>query len=216
MPRPRRSPCWTPSAGTAASPSPCCSRARSGASCSSAAAGHARPSRPATSTSGSPSPGLVSAGLGQVEHNERVRRLAYSDSLTGLGNRRFIEERLDQALAAHRADGRAVSLVMADVNGLKAANDRNQSHAEGDAALKAVASALSRATGRAPGSVAGRIGGDEFCAVVEGGLRVGGVAGPGVPELAADAPHIRGVAVGVASTELADGAGRPGAAARLG
>lgn len=146
--------------------------------------------------------GLVSAGLGQVEHNERVRRLAYSDSLTGLGNRRFIEERLDQALAVHRKDGRSVSLVMADVNGLKAANDRNQSHAEGDAALKAVASALSRATGRAPGSVAGRIGGDEFCAIVEGGLIVAEALAQEFMLLAADAPHIRGVAVGVASTEL--------------
>jgi diguanylate cyclase (GGDEF)-like protein len=148
--------------------------------------------------------GLVSAGLGQLEHNERVRRLAYSDSLTGLGNRRFIEERIDQALAAHRRDGRPVSLVMADVNGLKAANDRNQSHAEGDAALRAVASALSRATGRAPGSVAGRIGGDEFCAVVEGGLGVAEALAGEFLELAAEAPYIRGVAVGVASTELAE------------
>ena len=149
--------------------------------------------------------GLVSAGLGQVEHNERVRRLAYSDSLTGLGNRRFIEERLDQALAAHVADGRAVSLVMADVNGLKAANDRNQSHAEGDAALRAVATALSRATGRAPGSVAGRIGGDEFCAIVEGGLPVAEALAQEFLDLASEAPYIRGVAVGVASTELVRG-----------
>ena len=89
-----------------------------------------------------------------------------------------------------------MSLVMADVNGLKAANDRNQSHAEGDAALKAVASALSRATGRAPGSVAGRIGGDEFCAVVEGGLRVAEALAQEFLRLASDAPYIRGVAVG--------------------
>ncbi len=150
--------------------------------------------------------GLVSAGLGQVEHNERVRRMAFSDSLTGLGNRRFIEERLDQALTMHRKDGRPVSLIMADVNGLKAANDRNQSHAEGDEALKAVASALSRATGRVLGSVAGRIGGDEFCAVVEGGVDSAESLAVEFVALAADAPHIRGVAVGVASTELARGA----------
>ncbi|HYN75888.1 MAG TPA: diguanylate cyclase [Candidatus Limnocylindria bacterium] len=149
--------------------------------------------------------GLVSAGLGQVEHNERVRRLAYSDSLTGLGNRRFIEERLDEALSAHRRDRRPVSLVMADVNGLKAANDRNQSHADGDAALRAVASALSRATSRAPGSVAGRIGGDEFCAVVAGGLAVAESLAVEFHALAARAPHIRGVAVGIATTELAQG-----------
>ena len=160
--------------------------------------------------------GLVSAGLGQVEHNERVRRLAYSDSLTGLGNRRFVEERLDEALSAHRRDGRPVSLVMADVNGLKAANDRNQSHAEGDAALRAVASALSRATSRAPGSVAGRIGGDEFCAVVAGGLAVAESLAVEFHALAAQAPHIRGVAVGIATTELAARSGRSGAAPGLG
>jgi GAF domain-containing protein len=54
--------------------------------------------------------GLVSAGLGQVEHVARVRRLAYSDPLTGLGNRRLIEERLERILGApdHRLgrDGR--------------------------------------------------------------------------------------------------------------
>jgi diguanylate cyclase (GGDEF)-like protein len=149
--------------------------------------------------------GLVSAGLGQLAHNERVRRMAYSDTLTGLGNRRFIEERLDQALAAHGRNGQPVSLVMADVNGLKAANDRNQSHAEGDAALKAVALALSQATGRALGSVAGRIGGDEFCAVVDGGLVIAETLAQEFVRLAATAPHIRGVAVGVASTELAQG-----------
>ncbi len=149
--------------------------------------------------------GLVSAGLGQVQHNERVRRMAYTDSLTGLGNRRFVEERLELALAAHAGDGRPVSLVMADVNGLKAANDRNQSHAEGDVALKVVASALSRATGRVPGSVAGRIGGDEFCAVVEGGADVAEALAMEFVELAATAPYIRGVAVGVASTEFATG-----------
>ena len=184
---------------------PCrsCSRAPSGVSSSSAEAEPPSRSHPTTSTSAWRSPVWSRPGSGQVEHNERVRRLAYSDSLTGLGNRRFIEERLDQALVGAPPRRPPVSLVMADVNGLKAANDRNQSHAEGDAALKAVASALSRATGRAPGSVAGRIGGDEFCAVVEGGLRRRRGPRPGVhADLAADAPHIRGVAVGVASTEL--------------
>jgi diguanylate cyclase (GGDEF)-like protein len=146
--------------------------------------------------------GLLSAGLGQVEHVARVRRLAYSDPLTGLGNRRLIEERLERLLGS--PDSRLVSVVMADVNGLKAANDAF-THAQGDAALRAVAAALSRAAGRHPGSLAGRIGGDEFCVVVEGDEDAAFAVAEDFLALAADVPYVRGVAVGVASRSLADG-----------
>ena len=146
--------------------------------------------------------GLVSAGLGQVEHVARVRRLAYSDPLTGLGNRRLIEERLERVLGA--ADHRPVSVVMADVNGLKAANDAF-THAQGDAALRAVAAALSRAAGRHSGSLAGRIGGDEFCVVVEGDADEALAVAEDFVALARDVPYVRGVAVGVASSSLANG-----------
>jgi diguanylate cyclase (GGDEF)-like protein len=146
--------------------------------------------------------GLLSAGLGQVEHVARVRRLAYSDPLTGLGNRRLIEERLERLLGG--PDHRPVSVVMADVNGLKAANDAF-SHAQGDAALRAVAAALSRAAGRHTGSLAGRIGGDEFCVVVEGDADDALAVAEDFVALAVDVPYVRGVAVGVASSSLADG-----------
>jgi diguanylate cyclase (GGDEF)-like protein len=146
--------------------------------------------------------GLVSAGLGQVEHVARVRRLAYSDPLTGLGNRRLIEERLERLLGGPGQG--PVSVLMADVNGLKAANDAF-THAQGDAALRAVATALSRAAGRHPGALAGRIGGDEFCVVVEGGADEALAVAEDFLALAADVPYVRGVAVGVASSALADG-----------
>jgi diguanylate cyclase (GGDEF)-like protein len=146
--------------------------------------------------------GLVSAGLGQVEHMARVRRLAYSDPLTGLGNRRLIEERLERLLGGPSQG--PVSVVMADVNGLKAANDA-YTHAQGDTALRAVATALSRAAGRHPGSLAGRIGGDEFCVVVEGDADAALAVAEDFVALAADVPYVRGVAVGVASSTLADG-----------
>jgi len=146
--------------------------------------------------------GLISAGLGQVEHVARVRRLAYSDPLTGLGNRRLIEERLERLLGS--ADHGPVALVMADVNGLKAANDAF-THAQGDQALRAIAAALSRAAGRHPGSLAGRIGGDEFCVVVEGDADDALAVAEDFLHLATDVPYIRGVAVGVASSSLAPG-----------
>ena len=146
--------------------------------------------------------GLVSAGLGQVEHVARVRRLAYSDPLTGLGNRRLIEERLERVLGAR--DHGPVSVVMADVNGLKAANDALHPR-PGDTALRALAAALSRAASRPSGSLAGRIGGDEFCVVVEGDAEVALAAGRGVPGVCDEVPYVRGVAVGVASSSLAEG-----------
>ncbi|MCU0265546.1 MAG: sensor domain-containing diguanylate cyclase [Actinomycetia bacterium] len=145
--------------------------------------------------------GLVSAGIAQVEHLALVQRLAYQDPLTGLGNRRLVEERLEVALAGQRAGGPPVSVVMADVNRLKQANDRF-GHEAGDRALVAVATALSVATGKVPGAVAGRLGGDEFCAVLPGhGLEVASALAAAFLRGAADAPYGVGVACGVASTE---------------
>jgi len=111
--------------------------------------------------------GQIAAGVAQVQHLERVARLAYTDPLTGLANRRAIDDRLDAALAHHRLDQRTVSLVVVDVNGLKRINDQ-RGHDAGDRALVHVAGLLSAAAGLAPGSLAGRTGGDEFCVVLEG------------------------------------------------
>jgi diguanylate cyclase (GGDEF)-like protein len=149
--------------------------------------------------------GLVSSGLAQVEHLERVSRMAFEDPLTGLGNRRLVEQRLDEALARTAQGGPPVSLLMADVNRLKRANDR-YGHEAGDRALQAVAAALAAAAGAVTGATAGRLGGDEFCVVMDGhGLQVAlGVARDFV-ERSADAPYGISVAVGVASTEGSPG-----------
>jgi diguanylate cyclase (GGDEF)-like protein len=109
----------------------------------------------------------VAAGLAQVQHLERVAWLAYTDPLTGLANRRAIDDRLDGAMDRHRADGTVVGLVMVDVNGLKRIND-DRGHEAGDRALVHFAGLLSAAAGLLPGSLAGRTGGDEFCVIVEG------------------------------------------------
>jgi diguanylate cyclase (GGDEF)-like protein len=146
--------------------------------------------------------GMVSAGLAQVEHFARVEQLAYHDALTGLGNRRLVEEELEAALDRQHEGGPPVTVVMADVNKLKQANDEH-GHEAGDRALVAIANALSLATGTVPGAVAGRIGGDEFCAVLPGyGLAVGEALAAAFLRGTADAPYGVSVACGLASTEL--------------
>jgi diguanylate cyclase (GGDEF)-like protein len=149
--------------------------------------------------------GMVSAGLAQVEHLQLVQRLAYHDPLTGLGNRRLVEDELDRALASQQAGGGPVTVVMADVNRLKQAND-SHGHDAGDRALVSVAHALSSACGRVPGAVAGRIGGDEFCAVLPGfGIAVGEALAAAFLRGTKSAPYGVSVACGVASTERFDG-----------
>ncbi len=109
----------------------------------------------------------VAAGIAQGQHLERVARLAYTDALTGLANRRAIDDRLDRVMDRHRADGTVVSLVVVDVNGLKRIND-DRGHEAGDRALVHFAGLLAAAAGLVPGSLAGRTGGDEFCVIIEG------------------------------------------------
>ncbi|WP_443042954.1 diguanylate cyclase domain-containing protein [Streptomyces sp. NBC_00370] len=143
---------------------------------------------------------VVAAGLAQTERLEEVRRLAFTDPLTGLANRRAVDMRLDEAIAGHRADGSVVSLVVCDLNGLKKVNDTH-GHAVGDRLLERFASLLSLCGAKLPGALAARLGGDEFCLLT---------AGPSADEVIAVATELcersaslemgEGVACGVAST----------------
>lgn len=92
----------------------------------------------------------------------RWERLAQTDSLTGLASRRAAEERLEAEIDRARRTGRPLAVLLADVDHLKAINDRH-GHAAGDAVLRAVASRLERAVRRT--DTAGRWGGDEFVVV---------------------------------------------------
>ena len=109
----------------------------------------------------------VSAGVAQAEHLKRVERMAYTDDLTGLANRRAFEDRLDEALALHRSDDVAVGVVVVDVNGLKRINDLH-GHVAGDTSLVTFASELAAAASALPDTLAARLGGDEFCVLVTG------------------------------------------------
>lgn len=91
---------------------------------------------------------------------EVFRTLAYRDPLTGLWNRRYLEERLAEELGrASRNPGRTFSVMVVDVNDFKRLNDR-YGHATGDRALVWVAEFL-RGGVRAH-DICCRTGGDEF------------------------------------------------------
>jgi diguanylate cyclase (GGDEF)-like protein len=107
--------------------------------------------------------------------NARLHRIveqqALMDSLTGLANRRSIEDTLRSELARATRHGDGVCLVIADLDDFKQVNDR-YGHPVGDEVLRVFAHAL-RETVR-ESDVAGRWGGEEFAMVLTGTDTVGG------------------------------------------
>lgn len=100
---------------------------------------------------------------------DRLRRQALTDALTGLPNRRaFFAHLAAEWRRALRARTR-LSLLVVDLDYLKEINDTH-GHAAGDAALRQLGQALSRQA-RRPGDLAARLGGDEFALLLSGGER---------------------------------------------
>ncbi|TDT37997.1 diguanylate cyclase (GGDEF)-like protein [Streptomyces sp. BK208] len=144
---------------------------------------------------------VVAAGIAQTERLEEVRRLAYTDALTGLANRRAVDSALDEAVERHRVEGVVVSLVVCDLNGLKRVNDTH-GHAVGDRLLERFGSVLSLCGAMVPGALAARLGGDEFCLLAVGPSADAVVkAAEELCRRAAELALGDGVACGVASTE---------------
>jgi diguanylate cyclase (GGDEF)-like protein len=144
---------------------------------------------------------ILGGALTYGEQLERMARLAFEDPLTGLANRRAIDDRLEQAL---RRSTDPVTVIMLDVNGLKQVNDE-YGHATGDKALRAVADALSGATLDLPDATSARLGGDEFCVVVVGsdGGTAERIVNRAVSQLrAAPAPQVT-ISAGAASSTRA-------------
>jgi two-component system, cell cycle response regulator len=97
------------------------------------------------------------------DQTEQLQTLAYTDGLTGLVNRRYLEGRLTAAVSSSRRHGRPLCVLVCDVDRFKEVNDE-RGHEAGDDVLRAVAGAI-RSVLREE-DVAARWGGDEFVVVL--------------------------------------------------
>ena len=108
-----------------------------------------------------------------VEDNAAITRIAATDALTGLANRRRFREALGQSASFARRHGSALAVVSLDLDGLKAVND-NDGHEAGDLVLTRFASLL--ATLCRAEDLPARLGGDEFSVLLPG-IESGGARG---------------------------------------
>ncbi len=154
----------------------------------------------------------IGAALATRDHLYHVDRLAHTDPLTGLANRRAVDEALEAAVAKHLSEGTPVSLVVCDLNGLKRIND-DQGHDAGDRALVRFSGLLTRAADQLRDAVVARLGGDEFCVVVPGASSDAVIAMADELCRTVLKSPLEGVSCGVASS--ADDVGDIESAARL-
>ncbi|MBW8329028.1 MAG: GGDEF domain-containing protein [Thiobacillus sp.] len=113
--------------------------------------------------------GLIADWLGNALHQsaqkDLLQRIALTDLLTGLPNRRAAEERLQKERARTPRDGHGFALALVDLDHFKMVNDR-YGHAVGDEVLKAVARRFE--SGLREGDWVARWGGEEFLFVLHG------------------------------------------------
>jgi diguanylate cyclase (GGDEF)-like protein len=140
--------------------------------------------------------------------NKKLHELAAQDALTGLPNRRSLDERLEEAWRRAVRTRAPLALVLADVDHFKAYNDAN-GHQLGDDCLKRVAAAFAEELKR-PDDFVARYGGEEFLVILENMDAAGAigmaerlreaVAALGIPHLASAPAGMVTVSLGVAAT----------------
>lgn len=149
--------------------------------------------------------------------HEELRILAWTDELTGAGNRRAFERVIDDTIATARAERRPVSLMYFDIDNFKTYNDRF-GHEAGDEVLRETVELLRSVIRR--GDHVFRVGGDEFVVIFADsrGARAGGapagafesietiatrfrerVSALKLPQLGLDAPGTVSISAGVAT-----------------
>ena len=97
------------------------------------------------------------------QEEQRMRRMAHEDALTGLPNRVLLHDRMRQAILSADREGHKVGLVYFDLDNFKPVNDTH-GHAVGDRLLRMVAQRV-RAALRESDTLA-RVGGDEFAVLL--------------------------------------------------
>ncbi|MCF6238202.1 MAG: diguanylate cyclase [Candidatus Marinimicrobia bacterium] len=107
--------------------------------------------------------------------NERLKELSRVDGLTGIANRRRMDEELDREWKRMLREKRPLSVILSDIDHFKLYND-TYGHQQGDGCLIQVANAIKDSVNR-PGDLTARYGGEEFCIVlpetgIEGASRI--------------------------------------------
>ena len=107
----------------------------------------------------------LSLALANLRLRESLRHLSVRDPLTGLFNRRYLEETLEREVHRATREGQSLGMLLLDLDHFKLLND-TLGHQAGDEALRAVGALLARSI-RA-GDVACRFGGEEFVVLLPG------------------------------------------------
>jgi diguanylate cyclase (GGDEF)-like protein len=152
---------------------------------------------------------VVSSAVDRNLVEAEVRHRALHDPLTSLPNRALALDRLQGALARRRRDGRAVAVLLADLDQFKLVND-SLGHAAGDDLLVALAPRLHDAV--RPSDTVARLGGDEFLVVCEQldgaheAIRVAERVAHAInqPIVLATGEHFITASIGIAVAESAD------------
>jgi diguanylate cyclase (GGDEF)-like protein len=110
----------------------------------------------------------VGQNMTMLESIRAIREASLRDFMTGLYNRRHFYDVGESALARAKTDATALSLAMVDIDKFKSVND-TYGHDAGDEVLKTVATMLMEQSG--PGATTFRLGGEEFCVLIEGAQR---------------------------------------------
>jgi diguanylate cyclase (GGDEF)-like protein len=105
----------------------------------------------------------AAVAISNASLHQTVSRQAYSDIVTGLPNRRALDERLEEEVINSRRSGNTFAVIMLDVDGFKSVND-TYGHAVGDQVLRSMFNYL--ATGLRSTDFLARYGGDELTLIL--------------------------------------------------